>query len=426
MFIDKVKIIIKAGNGGDGAVAWRKEKYEPAGGPYGGDGGKGGNVYLKVEPTLNTLIDFKFKKKFKAEPGDNGRGKKQTGKNGENLYIKVPRGTVVKDVDTGKIIADLAEAGDEYLIARGGRGGRGNCQFVSSTRQAPNFAEAGTKGKEREIVLELKLLADVGLLGFPNVGKSTFLSMVTAAKPKIANYHFTTIVPNLGVVSIEEGRSFVIADIPGLIEGAAEGVGLGHAFLRHVERTRLLVHIIDISGCEGRDPFEDFTKINDELKKYNEKLAKRPQIVVFNKMDLMNDDEIVAEYKEKIEALGYETYTMSAATRQGVNELKYVIWEKLSTIGELEPIFDVIDESKIEDIDANKPPYEIAIENGIYYVEGDWIEKLLYSTNFEDYDSMSYFQKRIRDIGLVEALEEKGAGQDDTVVVCGVEFDFFE
>lgn len=426
MFIDKVRIIVKAGNGGDGAVAWRREKYEPAGGPYGGDGGRGGDIYLKVDSTLNTLIDFKFKQKFKAESGENGRGKRQTGKNGEDLFIKVPKGTVIKDIATGEIIADLSDEGDQYLVARGGRGGRGNCRFVTSTRQAPNFSEAGTKGKEREIVLELKLLADVGLLGFPNVGKSTFLSMITAAKPKIANYHFTTLVPNLGVVSIEEGKSFVIADIPGLIEGAAEGVGLGHAFLRHVERTRLLVHILDVSGSEGRDPFEDFNKINEELEKYNERLAKRPQIVVFNKTDLMMDEEIIADYKSKIENLGYEVYTMSAATRQGVDELKYVIWQKLGTIGELEPIFDIVDENSLEIVDEDKPLYEINIENGIYYVEGDWIEKLLYSTNFDDYDSMSYFQKRIRDIGLIEALVERGAGQDDTVVVCGVEFDFFE
>lgn len=426
MFIDKVKIHLKSGNGGNGAVAWRREKYEPSGGPAGGNGGRGGSVIFKVDLSFNTLIDFRFKKKFKAADGENGRNKRQYGKDSKDLIIAVPKGTIVRDVESGLIIADLSEDDSIYVAAKGGRGGRGNIHFTTATRQAPAFAEAGRKGQEREVILELKMIADVGLLGFPNVGKSTFLSTITAAKPKIANYHFTTLSPNLGVVKVEAGKSFVIADIPGLIEGAHEGVGLGHEFLRHVERTKLLVHILDISGDEGRDPFDDFIKINEELEKYNEVLAKRPQIVVFNKTDLMDDEEILAYYREKIEKLGYEVYYMSAATMQGVEQLKYTIWQKLSSIGDLEPIFEVADESELIINDANKPKFEIEIENGIYYVEGDWIELLLNSTNFADYDSSSYFQKRLRDVGLIESLEAMGAGQDDVVIVSGMEFDFFE
>lgn len=426
MFIDKVKIDLSAGNGGNGAVAWRREKYEPSGGPAGGNGGRGGSIILKVDLSINTLIDFRFKKKFKASNGEIGRGKRQYGKDAKDLIIPVPKGTVVRDAGTGLIIADLSDDDSVFVVAKGGRGGRGNIHFTTSTRQAPNFAEAGKKGQEKTVVLELKMIADVGLLGFPNVGKSTFLSTITAAKPKIADYHFTTIVPNLGVVKIEDGKSFVIADIPGLIEGAHKGVGLGHEFLRHVERTRLLVHILDISGNEGRDPYEDFIKINDELKQYNEILANRPQIVVFNKTDLMDDDEILAYYREKIEALGYKVYYMSAATMKGVEELKYTIWQELSQVGDLEPIFEVVDEYELMLEDNEKPKYEIEFENDIYYVEGDWIEHLLNSTNFGDYDSVSYFQKRLRDIGLIEALRELGAGQDSTVDICGMEFDFFE
>lgn len=426
MFVDKIKILIKSGNGGNGAVAWRREKYEPAGGPAGGNGGRGGSVIFKVDLSTNTLIDFRFNKKFKAKNGEGGRNKRQYGKDSDDLIILVPKGTIIRDAESNVIIADLSEDDSIYVGAKGGRGGRGNIHFTTSTRQAPAFAEAGRFGKEKEVILELKMIADVGLLGFPNVGKSTFLSTITAARPKIADYHFTTLSPNLGVVKIETGASFVIADIPGLIEGAHEGVGLGHAFLRHVERTKLLVHILDISGNEGRDPFEDFIKINEELRKYNEVLARRPQIVVFNKTDLMDDDEILAYYREKVEALGYDVYYMSAATSKGVEQLKYIIWQKLSSIGELEPIFEVIDENLLIEENENKPKYEIEIENGVYYVEGEWIELLLNSTNFGDYDSTSYFQKKLRDIGLIEELEALGACQDSTVSVSGMEFDFFE
>ncbi len=427
MFVDMAKIFVQGGKGGNGAVAFRREKYEPAGGPAGGDGGKGGSVILQVDEGLKTLMDFRYKKHFKSQNGEDGKNKKQFGKKGEDLILKVPPGTIVKDAETGIIIADLKEHLQTYVVAKGGRGGYGNAKFTTSTRQAPRFAKPGEKGKEGWIVLELKLIADVGLIGFPNVGKSTLLSIISDAKPKIGNYHFTTLTPNLGVVRIGEGESYVVADIPGLIEGAHEGVGLGHEFLRHIERTRLLVHLIDTSGQEGRDPVEDFHKINEELKKYSTKLAGRPQIVVGNKMDLPGSKDGYERLKEDVEKLNYPTYSISAATNKGVETLKYDIWNKLKEIGEPESLYEEIDERKLYEFN-NKKDDKIVIrkENDIYIVEGYAMERLVDSTNFGDYESLTHFQNVIRKKGIVEELKKLGIKEEDIVSVCGVEFEFFE
>lgn len=425
MFIDIAKIRVKAGKGGDGAVAFRREKYEPSGGPYGGDGGNGGSIILQVDNSIRTLMDFKYKRNYKAEDGENGKTKKQYGKKGSDLVLKVPLGTLVKDGDSEKVIADLKEEGQTFVIAKGGKGGKGNAKFATPTRQAPRFAEAGEKGEERFIILELKLLADVGLIGFPNVGKSTLLSVLSSAKPKIANYHFTTLTPNLGVVKVDDGKSFVIADIPGLIEGAHEGAGLGHEFLRHVERTRLLVHLVDASGIEGRDPLEDFYKINEELEKYSSKLSEKPQIVVANKMDLNTSSEYYENLKEELTKEGYEVYLISAATRKGVEALKYAIWDRLVDIEtNYETFDDIIEEyEEVKDIEDD---IIVKYEDGMYIVEGSFIEKLLYSTNFEDIDSSRYFQNTLRKRGVVDELKKLGVSENDTVFICGFEFEFFE
>ncbi|SHH67076.1 GTPase ObgE [Sporanaerobacter acetigenes] len=425
MFIDIAKIRVKAGKGGDGAVAFRREKYEPSGGPYGGDGGNGGSIILQVDNSIRTLMDFKYKRNYKAEDGENGKTKKQYGKKGSHLVLKVPLGTLVKDGDSEKVIADLKEEGQTFVIAKGGKGGKGNAKFATPTRQAPRFAEAGEKGEERFIILELKLLADVGLIGFPNVGKSTLLSVLSSAKPKIANYHFTTLTPNLGVVKVDDGKSFVIADIPGLIEGAHEGAGLGHEFLRHVERTRLLVHLVDVSGIEGRDPLEDFYKINEELEKYSSKLSEKPQIVVANKMDLNTSSEYYENLKEELTKEGYEVYLISAATRKGVEALKYAIWDRLVDIEtNYETFDDIIEEyEEVKDIEDG---IIVKYEDGMYIVEGSFIEKLLYSTNFEDIDSSRYFQNTLRKRGVVDELKKLGVSENDTVFICGFEFEFFE
>lgn len=425
MFIDIAKIRVKAGKGGDGAVAFRREKYEPSGGPYGGDGGNGGSIILQVDNSIRTLMDFKYKRNYKAEDGENGKTKKQYGKKGSDLVLKVPLGTLVKDGDSEKVIADLKEEGQTFVIAKGGKGGKGNAKFATPTRQAPRFAEAGEKGEERFIILELKLLADVGLIGFPNVGKSTLLSVLSSAKPKIANYHFTTLTPNLGVVKVDDGKSFVIADIPGLIEGAHEGAGLGHEFLRHVERTRLLVHLVDVSGIEGRDPLEDFYKINEELEKYSSKLSEKPQIVVANKMDLNTSSEYYESLKEELTKEGYEVYPISAATRKGVEALKYAIWDRLVDIEtNYETFDDIIEEyEEVKDIEDD---IIVKYEDGMYIVEGSFIEKLLYSTNFEDIDSSRYFQNTLRKRGVVDELKKLGVSENDTVFICGFEFEFFE
>lgn len=427
MFVDKVKIFVQGGKGGNGAVAFRREKYEPSGGPAGGDGGRGGSVILKVDEGLKTLMDFKFKKHFKAQPGEDGKSKTKFGKKGEDMILRVPPGTIVKDAENDVVIADLKDKDQVFVIAKGGRGGYGNAKFATSTRQAPRFAKPGEKGKEGWIVLELKLIADVGLIGFPNVGKSTLLSIISDAKPKIANYHFTTLTPNLGVVKIGEGESYVVADIPGLIEGAHQGVGLGHEFLRHIERTRLMVHVVDISGQEGRDPVDDFYKINEELTKYSTKLAKRPQIVVGNKMDLVSSEESLEDLKKTIEDLEYPLYFISAATNDGIEKLKYAIWNELQTIEEPEPLFDEVDERKLYEFE-NKKGEDIIIrkEDGIFIVEGYAMERLVDSTNFQDIDSLRHFQEMLKKKGVIDRLKELGIKEEEIVNVCGVEFEFFD
>ncbi|MCF6463705.1 GTPase ObgE [Clostridium sp. Cult1] len=424
MFIDIAKINLKAGKGGDGAVAFRREKYEPAGGPYGGDGGDGGSIIIQGDEGIRTLMDFRYKRSYKAENGENGRTKKQFGKRGQDLVLRVPVGTLIKDGDTEKVIVDIKEHNQKFIIAKGGKGGKGNAKFATPTRQAPRFAEPGTKGEEKTIILELKLLADVGLIGFPNVGKSTILSILSEAKPKIANYHFTTLKPNLGVVRVDDEQSFVIADIPGLIEGAHEGAGLGHDFLRHVERTKLLVHVLDSSGIEGRNPIEDFYKINEELTRYNPKLKDKDQIIVTNKIDLSESENWLNKIKEEFEPLGYKVFPLSAATKEGINRLKYGIWEALKDI---ETEYETFDE-KI-DITVTGPTEDTIIvkkENGQYIVEGSFIERLLYSTNFDNHDSLRYFQNTIRKRGVVDKLKELGIEEKDSVFICGYEFEFFD
>lgn len=424
MFIDFAKIAIKAGDGGNGKVAWRREKFEPAGGPYGGDGGNGGNIILKADEGIRTLMDFRYKRSYKGESGEDGRDKKQFGKAGQDIVLRVPVGTLVKDQETNGVIVDLKEKDQTFVIAKGGKGGRGNAKFATATRQAPGFAEPGTKGQSRDILLELKLLADVGLIGFPNVGKSTILSTVSAAKPKIANYHFTTLKPNLGVVRIADEKSFVIADIPGLIEGAHEGAGLGHDFLRHIERTKALVHVLDISGSEHRDPLEDFYKINEELIKYNLKLENRPQIIAANKMDIPGAKEELERVKLELEPKGYKIYPVSAATLEGIDDLKYAIWELISNIEEDYETFD--DEFVHIETDVDEDSIIVRKENGEYIVEGTFVERLLESIYFDDRDSLRYFQSMIKKKGIVDELKELGIHEGDTVVICGHEFEFFE
>ncbi|WP_422486272.1 GTPase ObgE [Gudongella sp. DL1XJH-153] len=423
MFIDVAKISVKAGKGGNGIVAWRREKYEPSGGPYGGDGGKGGSIVLYADEGIRTLMDFRYKRSYVGENGEDGRSKKQFGKDGSDIYLKVPVGTLVKDEETDKVIVDLKEPGQEFIIAKGGKGGRGNAKFATSTRQAPGFAEAGTKGSERNIILELKLLADVGLIGFPNVGKSTILSTMSAAKPKIANYHFTTLKPNLGVVRVEEEKSFVIADIPGLIEGASEGAGLGHDFLRHIERTRVLVHVLDASGSEERNPIEDFQKINDELFQYNEKLKDKPQIIVANKMDIPSSKEWIGKIKEEFVPKGYNVFEVSAATRDGIQELVYAIWNLLENT---EIVYDTYDEEFIETIAPKRDEIIVKKDEERYVVEGAFMERLLESTYMEDSDSLRYFQEMLRKKGVIDRLKELGITEGESVFICDNEFEFFE
>ena len=395
MFVDYAKIIIKSGDGGNGAATFRREKYVAAGGPDGGDGGKGGDIYFKVDPNANTLIDFRFTKRFKAENGQNGSGNRCFGKSGEDLYVDVPKGTVVKDSETGKVIADLSEDGQVELILKGGRGGKGNTHFATSTRQAPHFAIDGEKGKEKEIILELKLLADVGLVGFPNVGKSTLISKVSAARPKIADYHFTTIDPNLGVVKTKSGDSFVMADIPGIIEGASDGVGLGTQFLRHIERTRLLLHVIDVAGTEGRNPVEDFEKVNSELQRYSEKLAKRKQIIVANKVDSLQDETGFIELEKKAKELGLEIYKISAVTGEGVNELMDYVGKLVKTLPK-EEIVEAEDRVvyTLEDEEDQFTVYSPV--QGEFIVEGPAVERLMGRVNIGDNESIAYLQKMIK------------------------------
>lgn len=424
MFIDRARIFIKAGNGGNGSVSFRREKYVPAGGPDGGDGGRGASVIFEVDLGLRTLMDFKYQRKYAAENGGDGSKKRKAGKNGEDLILKVPAGTVVRDEATGLILADLKEEGDRAVIAKGGRGGKGNQHFGNSVRQAPAFAKSGTDGEERWVTLELKMIADVGLLGFPNVGKSTFLSVVTKAKPKIANYHFTTLTPNLGVVQTKFGDSFVLADIPGLIEGAAEGVGLGHDFLRHVERTKVLIHIVDISGLEGRDALEDFDKINDELKLYNEKLSTRPQIVVANKIDILEDESVFEEFKNNLEGRGYKVFKMSAATREGIDEVISYVSEILRDVEEIE-LFTEEEMYKPELDNTEEEGLNIEIEDGVYVVTGKALRRIMYSVNFDDMESIQYFQKAMEGEGVFDRLREMGIEDGDTVRIYELEFEFY-
>ena len=427
MFIDKAKVFVKSGDGGNGCVSFRREKYIPLGGPDGGDGGKGGSVVFEVDPGLTTLLDFKYKKKFVAEAGGNGEGSKCYGKDGDDLHVKVPMGTIIRDFETNKIIADLSHKDDVFVLAKGGKGGKGNCKFCTPTRQAPHFAEPGMPGEERWITLELKLLADVGLVGFPNVGKSTFLSTVTAAKPKIANYHFTTLKPNLGVVKAEGMNAFVMADIPGIIEGAAEGVGLGLDFLRHIERTRLLIHVVDISGIEGRDPFEDFVKINEELKKYSVKLWDRPQIVVANKADMLYDEEVYEDFKKKVNELGFDkVYKMSAATKSGVDEIIKEAGRMLTEI----PITELeISEEERYVQEEKRFTYDVSVEDGeegnkVYVVYGSFVDRLLNSVNIHDADSLRYFHKVLRNKGVFDTLREMGIEDGDMVRLNDFEFEY--
>lgn len=424
MFTDYVKIIVKSGDGGDGAVSFRREKYVAAGGPDGGDGGKGGDVYFTVDQDSNTLIDFRYKKKFKAENGKNGEGARRYGRGGEDLYIKVPLGTIIKDAESGKVLADLCEPGQTELVFPGGRGGKGNSHFATSTRQAPHFSQGGEKGIEKEIILELKLLADVGLIGFPNVGKSTFLSTVTSATPKIADYHFTTLEPNLGVVKSEYGSSFVIADIPGIIEGASEGVGLGIQFLRHIERTRLLLHVIDVSGIEGRNPVEDFNIINNELKSYSEKLSNRTQIIVASKADLIQNEELYNELQRLAEEKGMKIFKISAVTGEGVKELLDYVSEILKTLPK-EELIDVEDIKKVYTLEE-KDEFTINKEDGIWIVNGPGIERIMRRVNLEDNESMHYFQRSLDRLGVNQALKEAGVKEGDIVKLDGWELEWYD
>ena len=424
MFTDYAKIIIKSGNGGDGAVSFRREKYVAAGGPDGGDGGRGGSIYFVVDPDSNTLVDFRYQKKYKAEPGKNGEGARKYGRSGEDLYIKVPIGTLVKDAKTGKLIADLSEQGQKELILPGGRGGKGNSHFATATRQAPRFSQEGENGIEKEVILELKLLADVGLIGFPNVGKSTFLSKTTSATPKIADYHFTTLEPNLGVVINKYGENFVIADIPGIIEGASAGVGLGIQFLKHIERTRLLLHVIDVSGSEGRKPVEDFNIINEELKKYSEKLSKRKQIIVANKIDSMQDENLYKDLEQMAKERKIEIYKISAVTGDGIPELLKRVSEVLKEL----PKEDLYKEAekKVYTLEEEQTGFTVKKEDNIYIVDGPAVERIMKRVNLEDNESMYYFQRCLDSLGVNQKLKEAGINEGDTVKICGWELEWYD
>lgn len=422
MFTDYVKIHAEAGKGGNGAIAFRREKYVAAGGPDGGDGGKGGDVYFKVDKDANTLIEFRYKKKFKAENGENGEGGHRFGKSGEDLYIPVPIGTVIKDSETDEVLADLSEPNQASLILKGGRGGKGNSHFATSTRQAPRFAQDGEPGEEKDLTLELKLLADVGLIGFPNVGKSTFLSVVTSATPKIANYHFTTIEPNLGVVKSKYGDSFVIADIPGIIEGASTGIGLGIQFLRHIERTRLLLHFIDVSGTEGRNPVDDYYKVNEELKKYSEKLSKRTQIIVANKIDSMQDPKLYEELEKIAKEHNQKIFKISGVTGAGVEELMNYVSKTLKTLPK-ENLIEIKEKEKVYTL-KDENDFTITREKGAYVVKGEKVDKIMRSVNIGDYESLFYLHRKLDEIGLNQALKKQGIKDGDIVKIGAYEMEW--
>lgn len=423
MFVDKAKIKIKAGDGGDGAVSFHREKYVAAGGPDGGDGGRGGDIVFQVDDNFSTLIDFRYKRKYVADRGENGSSRNCTGKSAQPLIIKVPRGTLIRDASTGRIMADMS-TDEPKILAKGGQGGKGNSNFATSTRQIPKFAKPGYPGEEFEVTLELKLLADVGLVGYPNVGKSTLISVVSAAKPKIANYHFTTLTPVLGVVRAEDEKSFVMADIPGLIEGAGDGVGLGHEFLRHVERCRLIVHVVDVSGIEGRDPKDDFRIINEELAKFNEELAERPQIVAANKSDVATEEQI-ADFKAFIEGQGIPFFCISAATTMRTHELVKKITEVLDTLPPIKEYeAEPVPQAELDEMLGVDKKFGITVEDGVYYVDAPWIQPIMRTVDPDDYSSLQYFQRVLINSGIIAKLEEMGIQEGDTVDLEGFEFDF--
>ena len=421
-FVDEVNISVQAGDGGDGCVSFHREKYVAAGGPDGGDGGRGGNIVFLVDDNLSTLIDFRYKRKYVAANGANGGPNNSFGKGADDLIIKVPRGTVVTDRQTGRLLADMSGS-EPVIIAKGGRGGRGNARFATATRQIPRFAKPGFKGQKLELKLELKLLADVGLVGFPNVGKSTLISVVSSAKPKIANYHFTTLTPVLGVVKVSEGNSFVMADIPGLIEGASDGIGLGHEFLKHVERCSLIIHVVDVSGSECRDPIEDFEVINRELRRFSEELANAPQLVAANKCDLASKEQI-ERFKEYVASKGYQVFEISAATTQGTKELIAATANELSKLPPLK-IYqpDPVEEWRPEEL-ARDRSFDVRVEDGVYIVDADWLEGVLRMVDVDDYESLQHFQLVLRSTGIIDRLIELGIEDGDTVSVCGFEFDY--
>lgn len=427
MFVDVAEIFVKGGNGGNGVISFRREKYVPMGGPDGGDGGKGGDVILEVDPGLRTLMDFRYKRKYVAQNGEHGKGKNMTGKNGEDLIVKVPPGTIIKDAETGEVLADLVTEGQRAIVAKGGRGGRGNARFASATMKAPRFAESGQPGEEHRLILELKLLADVGLLGFPNVGKSTILSVVTAARPKIADYPFTTLTPNLGVVDRGDD-SFVIADIPGLIEGAHEGVGLGHEFLRHIERTKVLVHVLDVSGLSGRDPVEDFDKVNEELALYSQKLMEKKQIIAANKLDVTGADKVYERVKRELGLRGYEVYGISAATGMGINKLMDKVVEVLKEEIKTEHKEDAPIVNQVIEVVYKKkerPEYEIhRDEEGRYVIEGAFVDRVMSRVNTQDIDSIRYLQASLQRKGIMDELLNMGIKDGDIVKIKEYEFEY--
>ncbi|MCI9257468.1 GTPase ObgE [Acutalibacter sp.] len=423
MFIDIAKIFVKAGDGGNGAVSFHREKYVAAGGPDGGDGGKGGDVLFQADSNLSTLADFRYKRKYAAARGENGRGGRCSGKSAPDLLIKVPRGTLVKDADTGRVLADIWDD-EPQVIAKGGKGGWGNTHFATPARQTPRFAKPGLAGQQFNVQLELKLLADVGLVGFPNVGKSTLISVVSEAKPNIADYHFTTLTPVLGVVPLGEGRSFVMADIPGLIEGAWEGRGLGHQFLRHVERCRMLVHIVDVSGSEGRDPKEDFRIINEELQKFNPQLAERPMLVAGNKCDLAEEEQ-VADFRRFVEELGYQFFPIIAPINEDVDPLINAITaqlQKLPPILRYQP--EPVELTPVEELEKGRT--NVTESEGVYTVDAPWLQRILQTVDLDDSESLQYFQRVLVSGGVIDALREAGCGEGDTVDIYGLEFDFVE
>ena len=429
MFVDQVKIYVKGGDGGNGMVAFRREKFVPKGGPAGGDGGKGADVIFQVEEGLRTLMDFRYQRHFKAPRGEHGMSKNQHGRNAKEMIVKVPPGTIVSDANTKEVIADLTEHGQQAVIARGGRGGRGNSRFASPSNPAPELSENGEPGQERDVTLELKVLADVGLVGFPSVGKSTLLSVVSAAKPKIADYHFTTIAPNLGMVETEDNRSFVMADLPGLIEGAHSGVGLGHQFLRHIERTRVIVHVIDMAAIEGRDPYEDYVTINNELQEYNLRLLERPQIIVANKMDMPDAEENLKVFKEKLEE-DFPIFPVSALTRSGLRELLFSIADKLEDTPEF-PLEEVEEEAGIHRVvykhEVDERQFYITRDpDGSFVLSGDGIEKLFKMTDFSRDESVRRFSRQMLGMGIDEALRQRGAKDGDIVKLMEYEFEFID